>query len=71
MITTDTTTLVGTPKLDEGLEMLLALDKINLPEWRYGYTLALMGFSTDEAVQIIIKLNEMRRKTYHESKTTH
>ena len=51
--------------------MLLALDRIDLPEWRYGYTLALMGFTTDEAVQIIIRLNEVRREYVQDTSTKH
>ena len=58
-------------KLEEGLQMLLALDRIDLPEWRYGYTLALMGFTTDEAVQIIIRLNEVRREYVQDTSTKH
>ena len=63
--------LYATTDYQEGLEMLLSLDKIALPEWRYGYTLALMGFSTDEAIQIIIRLNEVRRNHVEESNTKH
>jgi len=56
-----------TGRLKEGYNIVYALFRADMPQWRYGYALAQFGYATDEVSSIMNEFYQRTEKNYDES----